>query len=108
MKVVSKENRQTILFIQCYTNNNNNNEETKIYVLLRLDKNVAHILRIFANTYGEGSTEKKRIDNFLSEEVTKIIEALATDSSGPTQEPFPDSLKQHLKNLWKNANYNHK
>jgi hypothetical protein len=85
---------------------NNNNEEEQINVILRLNKTIAQLLRIFANTYGEGrSTEEKRIDNFLSEEVTKIVETLASDSSGPTQEPFPDSLKQHVKNLWKNANY---
>jgi hypothetical protein len=78
---------------------NKNNEEEKVYVLLKLNKNVAQLLRIFANTYGEGSTEKKRIDNFLSEEVTKIIETLASDSSGPAQELFPDTLKQHVKNL---------
>jgi hypothetical protein len=84
----------------------NNNEEEQISVILRLNKTIAQLLRIFANTYGEGGgTEEKRIDNFLSEEVTKIVETLASDSSGPAQEPFPDSLKQHVKNLWKNANY---
>jgi hypothetical protein len=58
-------------------------------------------LRIFANTYygKKGSTEEKRIDNFLSEEATKILETLASDSSGPAQEPFPDSLKQHIQKL---------
>ena len=83
--------------------NKNNNEEEKIYVLLKLNKNIAQLLRIFANTHADkgigSSTENKRIDNFLSKEVTKIIEALASDSSGPAQEPFPDSLKQHVKNL---------
>ena len=65
-------------------------------------------MRIFANTYyGEGgSIEEKRIDNFLSEEVTKIVETLASDSSGPAQEPFPDSLKQHVQNLLNEANNN--
>lgn len=88
-----------------YNNNNKNkNEEEKVYVLLKLNKNIGQLLRIFANTYGAdkgigSSTENKRIDNFLSKEVTKIIEALASDSSGPAQEPFPDSLKQHVKNL---------
>ena len=84
--------------------NKNNNEEEKIYVLLKLNKNIAQLLRIFANTHAAdkgigSSTENKRIDNFLSKEVTKIIQALASDSSGPAQEPFPDSLKQHVKNL---------
>ena len=81
--------------------NKNNNEEEKIYVLLKLNKNIAQLLRIFANTHGEGGTEEKRIDNFLSEEVTKIVEALASDSLGPAQELFPDSLKQHVQNLYK-------
>jgi hypothetical protein len=80
------------------------NEEEKVYVLLKLNKNIAQLLRIFANTYGAdkgigSSTENKRIDNFLSKEVTKIVQALASDSSGPAQDPFPDSLKQHVKNL---------
>ena len=82
--------------------NKNNNKEEKVYVLLKLNKNIAQLLRIFANTHadkGIGSTENKRIDNFLTEEVTKIIQALASDSSGPAQEPFPDSLKQHVQNL---------
>jgi hypothetical protein len=92
--------------------NKNNEEEEKIYVLLKLNKNIAQLLRIFANTYaddveGGGSTEEKnRIDNFLSEEVTKIIETLASDPSGPAQELFPDSLKQHVKNLLKEADNN--
>jgi hypothetical protein len=90
-----------------YNNNNKNkNEEENVYVFLKLNKNIAQLLRIFANTYGDGrrgssTEEKNRIDNFLSEEVTKIIETLASDSSGPAQEPFPDSLKQHVQNLWK-------
>jgi hypothetical protein len=88
-----------------YNNNNNNNknEEENVYVFLKLNKNIVQLLRIFANTYGEvgdsNTEENKRIDNFLSKEVTKIIQALASDSSGPAQEPFPDSLKQHVKNL---------
>jgi hypothetical protein len=73
-----------------YSSDNNNINKDKddddksyeeISVVLRLEKNIVQILRIFANTYGGerrgGSTEEKRIDNFLSEEVTKIIEALA-------------------------------
>lgn len=32
--------------------NKNNNEEEKVYVLLKLNKNIAQLLRIFANTYG--------------------------------------------------------
>ena len=88
-------------------NINNDKDDDKSYeeisVVLRLKKNIVQILRIFANVYGErrrGSTEEeKRIDNFLSEEVTKIVETLASDSSGPAQEPFPDSLKQHVQNL---------
>jgi hypothetical protein len=93
-------------------NNNINNDKDdedkssyeEISVVLRLKKNIVQILRIFANTYyGEkGSTEEeKRIDNFLSEEVTKIVETLASDSSGPAQEPFPDSLKQYIQSLLK-------
>ena len=90
-------------------NNNDKDDDDKSYeeisVGLRLKKNIVQILRIFANTYGKGeSTEEKRIDNFLSEEVTKIIEALASDSSGPAQEPFPDSLKQHVQNLLNDSN----
>ena len=85
----------------------NNNEEEHWSVLLRLNKTIAQLLRIFANTYGEGVKYRREKNwKFLSEEVTKIVETLASDSSGPAQEPFPDSLKQHLKNLWKNANYN--
>jgi hypothetical protein len=63
-------------------------------------------LRIFVNTYGEEGTEEKRIDNFLSEEISKIVETLASDSSGPAQEPFPDSLKQHIQNLLNEATDN--
>jgi hypothetical protein len=92
-------------------NINNDKDDDKSYegisVVLRLKKNIVQILRIFANTYGEdGSTEEKRIDNFLSEEVTKIVETLASDSSGPVQKPFPDSLKKHVKNLLNKATNN--
>ena len=92
---------------------NNDKDDDKSYeeisVVLRLKKNIVQILRIFANTYdGErrGRTEEKRIHNFLSEEVTKIVETLVSDSSGPAQEPFPDSLKQHIQNLLNEANNN--
>ena len=95
------------------TININDKDDDKSYeeipVVLRLKKNIVQILRIFANTYDgderrRGSTEEKRIDNFLSEEVTKIVETLASDSSGPAQEPFLDSLKQHVQNLLNEAN----
>ena len=57
---------------------------------INLDKNIARILTIFANYYSDKSTEDKRINNFISEEVTKITEALAADPP----EQFPESLKQ--------------
>jgi hypothetical protein len=86
------------------SDNNGRDYDDKSYeeisVVLKLKKNIVQILSIFANAYGNGgSTDEKRIDNFLSEEVTKIVETLASDSSGPAQEPFPNSLKQHIQKL---------
>ena len=89
-------------------NNKDNDDKSyeEISVVLRLKKNIVQILRIFANVHADKGigTENKRIDNFLSEEVTKIVETLASDSSGPAQETFPVSLKQHVQNLLNEAN----
>jgi hypothetical protein len=83
--------------IKLTTATTDNNEE-KIYVTLKLNKNISRLLRIFANIYAEkGSTEEKRIDNFLSEEVTKIIQSLAADP--PTPPIYPYSLKQLIQDL---------
>jgi hypothetical protein len=55
-------------------------------------------LKIFSNVYAEkGSTEEeKRIDEFLSDEVSKIMQSLA---SGPLPNKWPDSFKEHIKRL---------
>ena len=80
------------------TTTDNNNEEEEITVYLKLNKTITSLLRIFANIYGEkGSTEDKRIDNFMSEEVTKIIQSLAADP--PTPPIYPYSLKQLIQDL---------
>lgn len=71
-------------------------EDNIIRVDLTLDKNILRLLKIFSNALGIGSTERIRIDSFLSSEVTKIIEILAEDSTGPAQEGFPYKLKQSI------------
>lgn len=66
---------------------------------LKLDKNIAQLLRIFANAHGSGNTEIMRLDDFTAKEMTKIIKSLANWPEGPPQEGFSDSLKQHIENL---------
>ena len=67
----------------------------EIPVTLKLKKNVAEVARILAKCYDGPS--KEDFDNFISGEVSKIIFSLAEN---PPEPPcFPDSLKQHLKDL---------
>jgi hypothetical protein len=82
-------------------------EDNIIRVDLTLDKNILRLLKIFSNALGISATEKIRIDNVLSSEITKIIEVLAEDSTGPAQEGFPVSLKKSISrslNEYKNIN----
>ena len=82
-------------------NNNNNYEEENVYVTLKLHKNIAQLLKIFANIHAEkGNTEEKRVDNFLSEEITETVKALA---GPPLPEEYPDSFKQLIQRLLNEA-----
>jgi hypothetical protein len=82
-------------------NNNNNDNYENVYVTLRLHKNIARLLIIFANIHAEkGSTEEKRIDNFLVQEITETVKALAAE---PLPEEYPDSLKQLIRMLFNSS-----
>jgi hypothetical protein len=72
------------------------NEYQEILVTLKLDKNVVEVARILAICYGTGD-RKKDFDNFISGEVTKIIQSLAADPPGPPE--FPDSFKKYIQDL---------
>jgi hypothetical protein len=86
------------------SNTNIDKENEKVYVVLRLNKNIARLLRIFANIHADkGSTEDKRINNFLSQEVTKIVHSLAETT--PSEE-YPDSFKQLIQRYLNEANNN--
>ena len=67
-----------------------------ISVTLRLKKNFAYVLRLLAKHYDEGD-----IDKFTSEEVSKIICALAESSSTILGPSISDELEQHIQSLLK-------
>ena len=81
-----------------YINNNNqeNADYEEIPVVLKLDKNIAEVLRILAICYSNYNTDKNELVNqFLSEEVTKIIHTLA--AAPPEPPTFPQSLRDLLR-----------
>ena len=67
-----------------------------ISVTLRLKKNFAYVLRLLAKHYENGD-----IDKFTSEEVSKIICALAEESSTILGPSISDELEQHIQSLLK-------
>ena len=69
-----------------------------ISVTLRLKKTFAYVLRLLAKHYENGD-----IDKFTSEEVSKIICALAESSSSSTilGPSISDELEQHIQSLLK-------
>ena len=79
--------------------NNNDDDDTELIpISLRLKKNFAYVLRLLAKHYENGD-----IDKFTSEEVSKIICALAESSSSSTilGPSISDELEQHIQNLLK-------
>ena len=93
-------------------NNNSNSivegggDYEKIQVTLTLDKNIAEVLRILAICYSSDcNTEKNDLLNqFLSQEVTKITKALAVNPPEPPT--FPQSLRDLLKTKVSNESNN--
>ena len=71
-------------------------KDNTINVTLTLDSNILRLLNIFSNALGVGGTEKIRIDNFLSVQITSIIESISEDPEGPAQEGFPVTLKKTI------------
>ena len=79
------------------TKEDDDNDVENIRVTLRLKKNFAYVLRLVAKFYDNGG-----IDNFTSEEVSKIICALAESSSSTILGPsISDELEQHIQSLLK-------
>ena len=86
--------------------NNNNSAQSlaedddevveNIRVTLRLKKTFAYVLRLLAKHY-----DNRDIDKFASDEVSKIICALAESSSTILGPSISDELKQHIQNLLK-------
>ena len=69
-----------------------NEEYEEIPVIFKLKTNFAEVLRILAICYSNYNTDKNEILNqFLSQEVTKIIQSLAADPPEPPT--FPESLQ---------------
>lgn len=83
------------MFLETFEMSEPINDNT-IRVDLTLDPNILRLLKIFSNALGIGGTERIRIDNFLSSQVTSIIESISEDSTGPAQEGFPISLKKSI------------
>ena len=77
---------------------NNNDDDTELIpISLRLKKTFAYVLRLLAKHYENGD-----IDKFTSEEVSKIICALAESSSSTIFGPsISDELEQHIQSLLK-------
>lgn len=73
---------------------NNINNETEIHVTLTLHNSIYRILQIFSNIYSRRNTEGERIDEFLSNQVLLMLDALAADSEGPAQRDLPNTLKE--------------
>ena len=79
------------------TKEDDDNDVENIRVTLRLKKNFAYVLRLLAKYYDNGD-----IDKFTSEEVSKIICALAESSSSTILGPsISDELEQHIQSLLK-------
>ena len=76
----------------------NDDDYEDISVTLRLKKNFAYVLRLLAKHYENGD-----IDKFTSDEVSKIICALAESSSSSTilGPSISDELEQHIQSLLK-------
>lgn len=66
-----------------------------LHANLKLNKKILRVFRIFANYYSDASTEDKRINDFLGEQIISLVQALAANP--PKQ--FPDSLKQRIHKL---------
>ena len=80
-----------------YLEDNNNNDDTELIpISLRLKKTFAYVLRLLAKHYENGD-----IDKFTSEEVSKIICALAEGSSTILGPSISDELEQHIQSLLK-------
>lgn len=73
-----------------------NEYETEVYVNLTLHKSTFKLLRIFSNIYSSKSKEEKRVNEFLSNQITSILQALAVDPKGLAQKDFPETLKSHI------------
>ena len=80
-----------------YLEDNNNDDDTELIpISLRLKKTFAYVLRLLAKHYENGD-----IDKFTSEEVSKIICALAESSSTILGPSISDELEQHIQSLLK-------
>ena len=81
-----------------YYHLDNKDDTELIPITLRLKKPFAYVLRLLAKHYDNGD-----IDKFTSEEVGKIIYALAEESSASTilGPSISDELEQHIQSLLK-------
>jgi hypothetical protein len=79
-------------------------EDVEFHITLKMHSSIAKLLKIFANAHGEGSTEDRRIDNFVTEEIVQTVKALAAEPF--LSEEYPDSLKELIKRLLKEATTN--
>lgn len=70
----------------------------EIPITLRLDKNIAELLRILSIVYNEYPIPSSEILNkFCTKEITKIVIALV--KAPPNPEDLPENFKQMLKNM---------
>jgi hypothetical protein len=79
-----------------YYHLDNKDDTELIPITLRLKKTFVYVLRLLAKHYDEGD-----IDKFISEEVSKIIYALAEGSSTILGLSISDELEQHIQSLLK-------
>ena len=93
-----KQYIDSILLLPPSNNAQNDDDYEDISVTLRLKKNFAYVLRLLAKHYENGD-----IDKFTSDEVSKIICALAESSSSSTilGPSISDELEQHIQSLLK-------
>ena len=78
-------------------NGDDDDDDTELIpISLRLKKKFAYVLRLLAKHYDEGD-----IDKFTSEEVSKIICAVAEESSTILGPSISDGLEQHIQSLLK-------
>jgi hypothetical protein len=84
------------------SNNNNKIDESLLYeeipVTLRLNKNVAQVGKLIAKHYEED------FDTFVSEEIKRIIFAIAESSRMVLGSSISDELKQQIQSLLKDEN----